>query len=121
MESRFRFALGEKVESVILTMAGVGKLLKQAAKMQKEMEEVQRSLQAREITVSTGGGAVAVTISGQGDFKAITIDPEFLREEAGLVSETLLEAVREAQQKAKAASEAAMGAVTQGMSLPGLF
>jgi len=102
-------------------MAGVGKLLKQAQKMQKQMETLQAELSAREIEVSSGGGAVTVKANGQGEILSLKLDPEFLKEEASLVEETILNAVREAASKAKAAHEAEMSKLTAGFSLPGLM
>ncbi|MGJ8653257.1 MAG: YbaB/EbfC family nucleoid-associated protein [Opitutaceae bacterium] len=96
-------------------MAGVGKLLKQAQKMQKQMETVQEQLAAQIIEVSSGGGAIQIQINGQGDFQSFKLDPEFLKEDADFVEETLLAAVQEAAAKAKETSEEAMGAVTGGM------
>ena len=96
-------------------MAGVGKLLKQAQKMQKQMEAVQSKLAEQAIEVSSGGGAINITINGQGEFQGIKIDPEFLKEDAEFVEETLLAAVQEAAAKAKETSEEAMGSVTGGM------
>lgn len=96
-------------------MAGVGKLLKQAQKMQKQMETVQEQLAAQIIEVSSGGGAIQIKINGQGDFQSFKLDPEFLKEDADFVEETLLAAVQEAAAKAKETSEEAMGAVTGGM------
>lgn len=96
-------------------MAGVGKLLKQAQKMQKQMEAVQAKLAEQAIEVSSGGGAINITINGQGEFQGIKIDPEFLKEDAEFVEETLLAAVQEAAAKAKETSEEAMGSVTGGM------
>ena len=96
-------------------MAGVGKLLKQAQKMQKQMESIQGQLAEQIIEVSSGGGAINIKINGQGEFQAFKIDPEFLKEDAEFIEETLLGAVQEAATKAKETSEDAMGAVTGGM------
>lgn len=103
-------------------MAGVGKLLKQAQKMQKQMEAVQAELAETTLEVSSGGGAINIKISGQGEFQAFKLDPEFLKEDPEFVEETLLAAVQEAAVKAKEASEEAMSAVTGGMGgFPGLM
>ena len=102
-------------------MAGVGKLLKQAQKMQKQMETMQAELAARQFEVSNGGGAVTVKVSGQGEVLAIKLDPEFLKEDVSLVEETILGAVREAAAKAKACHEEEMSKLTAGFSLPGLM
>jgi DNA-binding YbaB/EbfC family protein len=96
-------------------MAGVGKLLKQAQKMQKQMEGIQLKLAEQIIEVSSGGGAINIKINGQGEFQAFKIDPEFLKEDAEFIEETLLGAVQEAAAKAKETSEEAMGSVTGGM------
>ena len=55
-------------------MPGVGKLLKQAQKMQKAMEAVQADLSAKEIEVSSGGGAVKVVVDGHGAVKSLKLD-----------------------------------------------
>jgi len=102
-------------------MAGVGKLLKQAQKMQRKMEQVQEELSQKEIDVSCGGGAVNIKVNGQGEFLAVSIDPEFLQEDAELVEETLLEAIRDAAGQAKRVGDDAMQAVQAGMSLPGFM
>jgi len=104
-------------------MAGVGKLLKQAQKMQKQMQAIQDQLADQILEVSSGGGAVEIQITGQGEFKAIKLDPEFLKEDPEFVEETILGAIQEAAAKAKETGEEAMGAVTGGMGggLPGFM
>jgi len=102
-------------------MAGVGKLLKQAAKMQKKVEALQEELSKKELEVSSGGGAVNVKINAQGEFLALKIDPEFLQEDTEFVEETLLDAIQEAATKAKALNEEEMGKVTEGFQLPGMM
>lgn len=89
--------------------------MKQAQKMQKQMEGVQAKLAEQIIEVSSGGGAINIKINGQGEFQAFKIDPEFLKEDAEFIEETLLGAVQEAAAKAKETSEEAMGSVTGGM------
>ncbi|CAI8262838.1 MAG: Nucleoid-associated protein [Opitutia bacterium UBA7350] len=103
-------------------MAGVGKLLKQAQKMQRQMQLIQDELSEKELAFSSGGGAVQIKISGQGEFRALKMDPDFLKEDPEFIEATLLNAIREAADKAKAESEAAMGAATGGVGgFPGLM
>ena len=102
-------------------MAGVGKLLKQAQKMQKKMEAIQEELASREIEVTSGGGAVTVVITGSQEFKRIKIDPELLKEDPEIVEETLLAAIQDALTQSKALQEKEMGSVSSGMQIPGLF
>lgn len=102
-------------------MAGLGKLIKQANRAQLQMQELNKTLAARELDVSAGGGAVQVKISGAGKFLALKLDPEFLKEDAKLVEETLLSAVQEAAAKAKALNDSEMQRIAAGMQMPGLF
>lgn len=102
-------------------MVGVGKLLKQAQKMQQKMEEAQALLAEEIIEVSGGGGAVSIKISGQGEFKDLKLDPEFLKEDAEFVSEAILQALVDATEQAKKKNDEAMGGLTGGMQMPGLF
>ena len=102
-------------------MVGVGKLLKQAQKMQQKMEEAQALLSEEIIEVSGGGGAVSIKISGQGDFKDLKLDPEFLKEDTDFVSEAILQAIQDASAQAKKKNDEAMNGLTGGMQMPGLF
>ena len=102
-------------------MAGVGKLLKQAQKMQRGIESLQTQLEAKEIDVTAGGGAVKVKVSGNGKFLALTLDSEFLKEDAKLVSDTLLAAVQDAAKQAKEYNDAEMQKVTSAFQMPGFM
>lgn len=102
-------------------MAGVGKILKQAQKMQKQIEAIQQELASKVIEASAGGGAVTVKASGQGELLSIRFDPEFLKEEPSLVEETTLEAVKKVLGDAKALHEESMQKVTSGFQLPGFI
>lgn len=89
--------------------------------MQKKMEELQTKLAEETMEISSGGGAVKVTITLQQEIKSIELDGDFLKEEKEFVEETILEAVREALAKSKEKSEAAMSELTEGMQIPGLM
>ncbi len=96
-------------------------MLKQAQKMQKKIESLQEELNDREMVVASGGGAVTVTLTVSGDIKGLKIDPELLKEEASLVEETLLEAVKEAAAQAKKLNDEEMAKATEGFSMPGMM
>lgn len=102
-------------------MVGVGKLLKQAQKMQQKMEEAQASLSEEILEVAGGGGAVTIKISGMGEFKDLNLDPEFLKEDPEFVSEAILQAIVDASEQAKKKNDDAMSGLTGGMQMPGLF
>ena len=101
-------------------MSSIGKLMKQAARMQQEMEQIQAQLAARTVESTSGGGAVKVTAKCDGSLAAIKIDPQALNSgDAQLVEDMLLTAANQALSQAKEISNAEMGKVTAGMNLPG--
>ena len=102
-------------------MAGVGKLLKQAQKMQRQIETLQSSLEAKELEFTHGGGAVKIKINGAGKFLSIELDPEFLKEDPKFVSDTLLAAVQDAAKQAKEQNDEEMKKVTSAFQMPGLM
>ncbi|MEN9653216.1 MAG: Nucleoid-associated protein YbaB [Verrucomicrobiota bacterium] len=101
-------------------MAGVGKLLKQAQKMQRGIADAQQRLTEERLEVSHGGGAIRVTVNGHGLVQALTLDPEFLKEEKSLVEQGLVAALQEASARARELHEATMSKATAGFSLPGM-
>ena len=108
------------LETLPIHMAGVGKLLKQAQKMQRGIAEAQQQLAAERLEVSHGGGAVRVTVDGHGLVHGLTLDPEFLKEDKTVVEQALVVALQEASAKARALHEATMSKATAGFSLPGM-
>ena len=102
-------------------MAGLGKVLKEAQKMQKKMASIQEELAKTIIDVSAGGGAVKISVSGQQEVVALKLDPEFLKEDAAVVQDTILSAIKEALTTAKALNDAEMQKAAGGFSLPGMF
>jgi DNA-binding YbaB/EbfC family protein len=102
-------------------MPGVGKLLKTAQKMQRSIETLQAQLEAREIEVAAGGGAVKVKISVAGKFLSLALDSEFLKEDPKVVSDTVLAAVQDAARQAKELNDSEMQKVTAAFQIPGVF
>ncbi len=102
-------------------MAGLGKLLKQTQKMQRGIEALQAQLEAKEIEITSGGGAVRVKVNGGGKFLALTLDPEFLKEDTKLVADTLLAAIQDAAAQAKAYHDTEMQKITSQFQMPGMF
>ena len=101
-------------------MSSIGKLMKQAARMQQEMEQIQAQLAARTVESTSGGGAAKVTAKCDGSLAAIKIDPQALNSgDAQLVEDMILTAANQALSQAKEISNAEMGKVTAGMNLPG--
>ena len=94
-------------------------MLKQAQKMQADMERAQAGLAEETVTGSAGRGMVTASITGQLDITSITISKDVVDpEDVEMLQDLVLSAVREALEKAKALQQEKMGAVTGGLNLP---
>ena len=100
----------------------MGKLMKQAARMQQQMETVQAQLAARTVEATSGGGAVKVLARCDGTIASIKIDPQAINPaDAQLLEDMVVTAVNQALGQAKEISNTEMGKVTSGFSMPGLM
>lgn len=105
-------------------MSSLGKLMKQAQRMQRQMEEIQASLASRTVEGTSGGGAVKVTATCDGALKAVKIDPAAVSpDDVTMLEDMILTAANQAIADAKEIYNDEMGKVTGGMGglgLPGL-
>src|SRR5437868_11939130 len=102
-------------------MSSIGKLMKQAARMQQQMEQIQGNLATRTVEGTSGGGAVKVVARCDGTIASIKIDPQAINPaDAQLLEDMILTAANQALSQAKEINSAEMGKVTAGFSLPGL-
>ena len=101
-------------------MGGVNmNMVKQAQKMQQEMQRLQAELQAKEYTFAAGGGVVTATVNGQHQVTAIAIDPEAVDpEDVEMLQDLVVAAVNGALQAADSEMQSAMQQVTGGLGLP---
>ncbi|MBQ2266101.1 MAG: YbaB/EbfC family nucleoid-associated protein [Clostridia bacterium] len=97
-------------------------MLKQAQKMQADMQNLQADLEGREYTANAGGGLVEVTVDGKHTLKAVKINPEAVDlDDIEMLEDFITIAVNEAIGKAIAESDEEMGAITGGLNMPGMF
>jgi DNA-binding YbaB/EbfC family protein len=102
-------------------MAGLGKFLKQAQKMQEQMQKVQEDLAAREVEGTAGGGAVKAVAHCDGSLVSVKIDPKVVDpQDVEMLEDLVLGAVTNALETAKKIQTDEMGKVTAGMNLPGM-
>lgn len=103
-------------------MSSIGKLMKQAQRMQQQIERVQGELAAKTVEATSGGGVVKVTAKCDGSLAAIKIDPAAVNpSDVTLIEDMVLAAANNALAQAKEISNAEMGKVTQGFNLPGMM
>ena len=102
-------------------MAGLGKFLKQAQKMQEEMQRVQADLAQREVEASAGGGAVKAVARCDGSIASIKIDPKVVDpQEVEMLEDLVLGAVTNALELAKKTQSDEMSKITAGLNIPGM-
>lgn len=97
-------------------------LMKQAQKMQQEMMKQQEDLENQIFEASAGGGMVKVEMNGKHDLVSIKIQPEAVDpDDVEMLEDLILAAIQEVGNKVTEASSDAMGKLTGGMKIPGLF
>lgn len=97
-------------------------LMKQAQKFQKQMEDMQKELETKEFEASVGGGVVKVVVNGKKQITDIKINPEAVDpDDVEMLQDLIMSACNEALKKAEEETAGAMGKLTGGMNIPGLF
>ncbi len=97
-------------------------MLKQAQKMQEDMEALQADLDEREYDISAGGGVVSIKINGKKEILSINIEPEIVDpDDVETLSDILVAAVNEAIKRVEETNAAEMQKVTGSLGMPGLF
>lgn len=95
---------------------GYANMLKQAQRMQRQMEQNQKELEDKEYTAKAGGGAVEVTITGAKVLKSVKIAPEAVDpDDVEMLQDMIVAAVNEAGTMADKESEEVMGRMTGGL------
>ena len=97
-------------------------MIRQAQKMQEDMEALQAELDEREYDISAGGGAVNVKINGKREIMSIDIKPEIVDpDDIEMLSDILVAAVNEAIKRVDETNNSEMSKLTGNVGLPGLF
>ena len=91
-------------------------MLRQVQQMQAAMAQAQQEIAATEVTGSAGGGMVTATVTGNGDLKAIKIDPGAVDpDDVEMLEDLVVAAVTEARRSAEQLAQEKMGAITGGL------
>lgn len=103
-------------------MSSIGKIVKQAARMQQQVEQMQQQLAKRTVEASSGGGVVKVTARCDNTLAAIKIDPQAVNPaDTQLLEDLVLTAANQALAQAREVHQAEMSRITAGFQLPGLM
>lgn len=91
-------------------------LLKQAQRMQRQMEEQQKALEEKEFSATAGGGAVEVTVTGKREITAVRLQEEVVDpDDIEMLQDLIMAAVNEALRKVDEEMAAGMNKMTGGM------
>lgn len=97
-------------------------MIRQAQKMQENMQALQEDLEQREYEISAGGGVVTVKINGKREILNIGIEPEIVDpDDIETLSDVLCAAFNEAIRTVEDENQKAMSSVTGSLNMPGLF
>lgn len=103
-------------------MKGMGKMMKQAQKLQNQMTRLQDEMADKTIEASAGGGMVKVVANGKQQVLSIVIDKEVVDpEDVEMLQDLVLAAVNDALNRSQEMVSSEMGKLTGGMNIPGLF
>lgn len=100
---------------------GIGDLMKQAQKLQEQMQKTQDELATLQVCGESGAGLVKVTMTGRHDVKRVEIDPTLLQEEKEMLEDLLAAAVNDAVRRVEEASRDKISGLSAGLNLPGGF
>jgi DNA-binding YbaB/EbfC family protein len=97
-------------------------MLQQLQKLQEDMVKTQEALGDETVTVTAGGGAITVVISGHQKIQSITIEPEVVDpDDVEMLQDLVTAAVNEAIDKSQQLAADRLGSLTGGLSIPGLM
>ena len=100
-------------------MKNIGQMMKQAQKLQEKMNEMQEQLANTEVTGSSGGGMIQVTLNGKAEVRRVRIDPTVIDPaESEMLEDLIMAAFNDAKAKVEAHVADQMSELTGGLKLP---
>ena len=96
-------------------------MMKQMQKMQRELENTQKLLDEEEVSATSGGGAVEVTVNGKKEVLSIKLTPEVVDpDDIEMLQDLIITAINEANRKAQEKHDSEINKITGGINIPGL-
>ena len=100
---------------------GIGNLMKQAQKMQEDMQKAQQEMGNIEVTGQSGGGMVKVTMTCKHDVKRIEIDDSLVGDDKDMLEDLVAAAVNDAVRTVEKTTQDKFSGLTDGLNLPAGF
>ena len=96
---------------------GIGGLMKQAQKMQEDMQKAQSEIANMEVTGEAGGGMVSVVMTGRHDIRQVKIDDSVMNDKE-MLEDLFAAAVNDAVRQVEQNSKGKMSGMADGLNLP---
>ncbi len=97
---------------------GLGNMMKQAQKMQADMQKAQEEIANIEVEGQSGGGMVKVLMNGRHEVRRVSLDDSLMEDDKEMIEDLLAAAVNDAVRRIEQTSSEKMSGVTAGMNLP---
>ena len=97
---------------------GIGNLMKQAQKMQADLQRAQEEMARAEVTGESGGGLVKVTMNGRHEVRRVQIDPTLVGDDREMLEDLVAAACNDATHRVEQMMQQRMSGLTAGMALP---
>ncbi len=97
---------------------GLGNMMKQAQKMQADMQKAQEEIANMEVEGQSGGGMVKVLMNGRHEVRRVELDDSLMDDDKEMIEDLLAAAVNDAVRRIETTSSEKMSGVTSGMNLP---
>lgn len=97
---------------------GLGDMMKQAQKMQENLQKAQEEIANMEVTGEAGAGLVKVTMTGRHDLKRVEIDASLMGDDKEMLEDLIAAAVNDANRRVETKTQEKMSGLTAGISLP---
>jgi len=97
---------------------GMNDIMKQAQKMQEDLQKAQEEIAKAEVTGESGAGMVRVTMNGRHDVSKVDIDPSLMEEDREVLEDLMAAAVNDAVRRVEEYQKEKMSGMTQGMGMP---
>ena len=102
-------------------MKGFGNIMKEAQKLQAQMEQLQAEAGNKKVEATAGGGMVTVVMNGAKQIQSLKIDPEAVsKDDVEMLQDLIVAALNDAHRKADEEMQKSMGGMMGGLKIPGM-
>ena len=99
----------------------LGDLMRQAQKMQTDLQDAQDEIAKLEVVGEAGAGMVRVTMTGRHDVKKLEIDTALMEDEKEMLQDLIAAAINDANRRLEAVSKDRLSGLATGLNLPSGF